>query len=667
MKGYIKKAFFVFLAVLLVGGMMASDGLLRGAAEAVDPPGGFRAKLDLVFVIDTTGSMEGTINGVKNNVATFATQVVAKGIDLRTAVIEFKDIAPMVDGLGSTIVHSLNGQVWQTNIADLIKILNRLSASGGGDIPETPIDALGYLPQPSMGWRSDARRFAFLFTDADYHNDNRHGYTGMPALADALRAQNINAFVVSDPVYRDDYRPLYERAGGIFMSIYGNYVDIMMQLAEEIVLTVLQVNYLRDLKFPEGKFWNKVGVPGGRLTTLPYGSGGPLVGTYQDGYTSSPCPAHGLSVDRTACNFFAPGSYALSYQCMGFADKLQFDVYGYDLRGVRGNLNVLKPGDQIRFNGHSIFVIAVNGDLITFADCNGASKVGNKQNCQIWWEKTITKGQITKFEYVQPGPYTADQVYNIMGKRVRIACPVDVEVYNSYGELIARIAGNEVDCDIPAEIAVAASVINGDEKEFILPRNISDFTIKITGTDHGTMDFSIADIDQATMSVNGTVKEFVNIAIAPGKSFETTIPVSTDAGHTRLFVTVGGAPVAEVQPDGTESGGPTGGTGAFKLVVNGVELSYEIIDGVMVIKPAQAQMAAILAYAGKENVFDLRGSGIKSVDIYVAAGWFKDIDENITITTEQGTTSVKTKTLWNNSGKTKLIQVRNNKLSHSNI
>jgi len=47
-----------------------------------------------------------------------------------------------------------------------------------------------------------------------------------------------------------------------------------------------------------------------------------------------------------------------------------------------------------------------------------------------------------------------------------------------------------------------------------------------------------------------------------------------------------------------------------------------------------------------------------SVDLYLAAGWFKNVDKNITIITAKGSFTVKTKTLWNASGQTRLITVR---------
>ena len=79
----------------------------------------------------------------------------------------------------------------------------------------------------------------------------------------------------------------------------------------------------------------------------------------------------------------------------------------------------------------------------------------------------------------------------------------------------------------------------------------------------------------------------------------------------------------------------------------------------------QTQMETILKDAGNNIVFDMHNYA--SVDIYVDSSCFKDIDKTITIVTAKGSCEVKTKSLWNNSGKQRLITVRNGKLDFKNV
>ena len=82
-----------------------------------------------------------------------------------------------------------------------------------------------------------------------------------------------------------------------------------------------------------------------------------------------------------------------AWTCHGFAcllaDKYtNSDPYTW---GKKYNLNSLKAGDVVRFSRpHSILVTGVNGNTVTYVDCNwvGANK--------IQWNQTCSKSQLTK-------------------------------------------------------------------------------------------------------------------------------------------------------------------------------------------------------------------------------------------------------------------------------
>lgn len=154
-------------------------------------------------------------------------------------------------------------------------------------------------------------------------------------------------------------------------------------------------------KFPDGMYWNHAGNPGSSNSV-----------NNQDGYTSTPCSKHGTTgTSRQTCNGFAPGGSQLSWQCMGFAEKLGYDFTGSNPRENRNgwststskaSLNSLKAGDIVRYknNGHSIFITAVNGDTVTYADCNSDG------HCRIRWNKTISKPALaSSFTYKRSAPY----------------------------------------------------------------------------------------------------------------------------------------------------------------------------------------------------------------------------------------------------------------------
>ena len=60
-------------------------------------------------------------------------------------------------------------------------------------------------------------------------------------------------------------------------------------------------------------------------------------------------------------------------------------------------------------------------------------------------------------------------------------------------------------------------------------------------------------------------------------------------------------------------------------------------------------------------------NGFEKADILVKAEWFKNIDKTITIITNKEVLKIKTKSIWNNSGKDRVLTVRNGKADFKNI
>jgi len=145
----------------------------------------------------------------------------------------------------------------------------------------------------------------------------------------------------------------------------------------------LSVQQLKD-KFPAGKYWNHVG----------------MAGNNPDGWTETSC---GYPHNNN-CNKFDGHT-----QCSGFAYKLAYDVYGEYARNwlKDNNTSNLKAGDILRINddGHSIFITEINGDTITYADCNRTGGGVNPENaCKIYWDTNREKGSIN-VTYVLHAPY----------------------------------------------------------------------------------------------------------------------------------------------------------------------------------------------------------------------------------------------------------------------
>lgn len=132
----------------------------RGASPRPVPPPTppARRAVDVVFAVDTTGSMGGLIEGAKRTVWSIATHIrqTEPDAELRIGLVAYRDIGDDY----VTRDFALTG--------DLDAVFAELSgyqADGGGDTPEDVAAAL-HDALHKMQWRGDARKLVFLVGDA---------------------------------------------------------------------------------------------------------------------------------------------------------------------------------------------------------------------------------------------------------------------------------------------------------------------------------------------------------------------------------------------------------------------------------------------------------------------------------------------------------------------
>lgn len=189
---------------------------------------------ELVFVIDSTGSMGDAINNVKTGITSFVNSLETQGVKLRIGIVEYRDIEE--DGLDSTIIHELNHSPWMNSTSEMVGVLGGIAADGGGDIPESVIDGLGYLVDgETIPWSSDSYKFAVVLTDAGYKVANRHGFNSLQEVADALLAAGITTSVVTEESEFSTYDALPDTTGGIKADISSDFSTVLADLANQIL------------------------------------------------------------------------------------------------------------------------------------------------------------------------------------------------------------------------------------------------------------------------------------------------------------------------------------------------------------------------------------------------------------------------------------------------
>ena len=206
----------------------------EGSDDIIDLPDDEKTtgKVELVFVIDATGSMRDEIGNVKTNIGEFATHLDKMGVDLKMSVVEYRDITCDEP----TKVHKYSGSTWHTSADSLISTLASIDANGGGDTPESVLDGFGHvLDNRHMEWSPDAFKFAVLLTDADYKTENIYGYSSLEEIADKLASKNLNTSVITSTSLFGTYNVLNSKTGGLQLDITSDFDKALSDLADKII------------------------------------------------------------------------------------------------------------------------------------------------------------------------------------------------------------------------------------------------------------------------------------------------------------------------------------------------------------------------------------------------------------------------------------------------
>ncbi len=191
---------------------------------------GVQAQADIVFIIDTTGSMQPYIDNVRNNLVSFADKLKEKGISAGLALVEYRDIG--VDGLNSTFVHTNGTSNWFYDTEAYKAEIAKLGATGGGDADESAVDALETARLLDM--RASSGKIFILVTDAAYKTENRYGIPSMASEIALLKNEGVSCCVVSAAREEGIYRDLYEGTDGIFSNIHDDFHTEIMEIADQI-------------------------------------------------------------------------------------------------------------------------------------------------------------------------------------------------------------------------------------------------------------------------------------------------------------------------------------------------------------------------------------------------------------------------------------------------
>ena len=224
---------------LQFGPYVPMNGLVGRSSNGKQP-------LDLIFLVDVTGSMGGCIDALKRNIRQFFDALVTgedRVTDWRAKVVAYRDItcdSPWYQDWGFTT----DPDAMRDEIA-------RCYASGGGDTPESLLDAV-YRISTETDFREGAARAVLAFTDATYKSPMSYGAAagaGWEKAAQVARDAEVVLKLIASPWYGEGESELRTFAESCF-STNSEYIgvsslssaalneDMLRQLAKSVSKSV---------------------------------------------------------------------------------------------------------------------------------------------------------------------------------------------------------------------------------------------------------------------------------------------------------------------------------------------------------------------------------------------------------------------------------------------
>lgn len=194
-----------------------------------------KARADLVFVIDTTGSMNDKIDGLIETCESFVDRLATKHIDWAAAVVGFGDLTIEGDRIVATPFSSSTERV-----KALLRGIPRYS--GGDNEGESSLEALqAALDQP--GFRADAMKVVILITDEPALQKQLRP----SAITGRLREAGAIAFVLSPNI--NYFKSMATDTGGHWWKVesggdFSKILAIFDKIAAQVASTVAAVHKL---------------------------------------------------------------------------------------------------------------------------------------------------------------------------------------------------------------------------------------------------------------------------------------------------------------------------------------------------------------------------------------------------------------------------------------
>jgi hypothetical protein len=173
------------------------------------------APVDIVFIMDVSGSMEEEIEALRQNALSFADTLSSSGVDYRLGFVTYIEHVYQAFGMTSDA----------SEFRSWVQAAQIDFASGDED----PMNAIASAMDFQM--RPDAERIFILATDETYTQMNA---TTFDAATQLLTANHVRLHGVTLPELNVDYDAMVTGTGGRFYDILAPFGDVLQDIQAEI-------------------------------------------------------------------------------------------------------------------------------------------------------------------------------------------------------------------------------------------------------------------------------------------------------------------------------------------------------------------------------------------------------------------------------------------------
>jgi hypothetical protein len=203
-----------------------------------------KTSLDLLFIMDLTGSMGSYIEEAKKNLIDIMNKIIEQspGIDINLGFIGYSDIPE--EGGGPYIDIDFT-----QNHTDLRNKINELYAYGGGDIPEDV--AWAFEKALNKTWKSNAKFIVFVadapghglkYAPNDYtYPDGIEGRKDIEESVEELAENNVSMFCLKISYETQVMFNIFENVYNQYNSTKFEIVDNNYNFSEEVVKSAIEI------------------------------------------------------------------------------------------------------------------------------------------------------------------------------------------------------------------------------------------------------------------------------------------------------------------------------------------------------------------------------------------------------------------------------------------